>query len=84
MHPEKVEKSKIILEEVHTGESEAIGNDNSLKFQFQAVLVDHFETATATSYFITAGVEYANEAYIWVSQAEIMTSLQPHVLTNCD
>ena len=69
------------MEQVHTTGIPDEGNQNKLRVEFQAVLVDHEATKTATKDFITTGVEFGDEAYVWVGQAEITTSLTVTVST---
>jgi len=79
-----VEKSSILLEQVHTGGLEAGGdpNDNQMTLQFQAVMVNTDDVMSNQRYFITAGVEFGNEEYVWIGQAEIISVLLNRVRKN--
>ena len=74
----QIEKSHIRLEQVHTSNVSTGTNDNTITFQFQFILVDTSDKYTG-QYYLTAGVEYGNQAYVWVGQAAITTAYQVRV-----
>jgi hypothetical protein len=78
-----VQKTTVILENVHTAGLESPDDHNKFQLQFQAILVNPKTTLNelknAKDYYITAGVEYADGAYVWVGQAKITTVLIPQV-----
>ena len=63
----------MLLEQVHTDSTEDAGDANKVVVQFQAVAVDVPDLESARDYYLTAGVEYGNEQYVWVGQAHIRT-----------
>ena len=77
----QIEKSHIRLEQVHTSNVSTGTNDNTITFQFQFILVDTSDKYTG-QYYLTAGVEYGNQAYVWVGQAAITTAYQVRVRLN--
>ena len=62
----QVEKTTLILEQLHTDGIQASDDSNKVKVQFQAVMVPVNDLVTATDYFLTAGAEYGNEGFVWV------------------
>lgn len=48
-------------------------------YSFQAVVVKTADLESGKKYYITAGAEYGNEQYVWVSQREITTALEDRV-----
>ena len=89
-YPNIVGKAKATLEHVHTGNQPSNGDQNTLKLQFQALMMNP-EIADGTNasnalkdgkdYYITAGVEYGTEGFIWTGQAKVTTALQSLVLS---
>ena len=78
----QIEKSHILLEQVHTSNTSNLVDDNKITFQFQFILVDTSDKYTG-NYYLTAGVEYGNQAYVWVGQAAITTAYQVRVRLSC-
>ena len=74
----QIEKSAILLEQVHTSNTSDAASANKITFQFQFILVDTSDKYTG-SYYLTAGVEYGDQAYVWVGQAAITTAYQVRV-----
>ena len=76
----QVEKASISMEQVHTSGNQGTTDALHYEIQFQALAMNMEEDLLDnTNYYITAGVEYGHEAYIWIGQAEISTALVPHV-----
>ena len=82
-YPTLIGKAVAILENVHTDNRAASGDQNKLKLQFQAVMMnpEHPENASIAlkdgkDYYITAGVEYGQEGFVWTGQAKVTTVLQ--------
>ena len=77
----QTEKTRMLLEQTHTGGSDSTGDNNVFEAQFQAVVLDSVPDPLIDGgkYYISAGVEYGNGAYVWVGQAEIQTALTGHV-----
>ena len=74
------EKTKITYERIHTmGTNTTSGDDNAIVFQFQAIMVDVGEITTGSNYYITGGMEYGSETYIWVGQQEITAAIVARV-----
>ena len=74
----------MLLEQVHTeGVPDDTGDDNKVTVQFQAVAVSVDDLDTATDYYLTAGVEYGHEQYVWVGQAHIKTNLVGNRVSAC-
>jgi len=72
----QIEKTSILLEQVHTNGAEAPDTtNNQLIFQFQAVMVATSDLVSNKRYYITAGVEYGDEEYVWIGQAEVISVL---------
>ena len=71
----------MLLEQVHTSGEQTESTLNQYRVNFQSVLVDTAPTPIRdnSKYVITAGVEYADEEYIWIGQAEISTALAGEV-----
>ena len=85
-YPTLIGKAVATLENVHTGNQGSSGGDeNTLKLQFQALMMNP-EIADGSDasnflkdgqdYYITAGVEYGQEGFIWTGMAQVTTSLQ--------
>ena len=78
-YPTVTEKTIVTLENVHTDGLDSPDDHNILRFQFQAVLVDPKIPTNwlknGKDYYITAGVEYSDGAYIWVGQGKVTTVL---------
>lgn len=98
-YPTLIGKAVATLENVHTGNQPSSGDENTLKLQFQALMMNP-EIADGTNasnalkdgqdYYITAGVEYGQEGFIWTGMAKVSTVLQALVspkgsrlLANC-
>ncbi len=82
-YPTVVQKTTVLMEHVHTGGNMSASDHNMIQIQFQAILVDPKTTANnlknGKDYYITAGVEYADGAYVWVGQAKVTTVMLPQV-----
>ena len=63
---------------MHTSNTSDSADDNKITFQFQFILVDTSDKYTG-NYYLTAGVEYGDQAYVWVGQAAITTAYQVRV-----
>lgn len=70
------------MEQVHTSNTSDLADDNKITFQFQFILVDTSDKYTG-NYYLTAGVEYGDQAYVWVGQAAITTAYQVRVRLSC-
>ena len=74
------------MEQVHTSNTSTDApepaDNNKITFQFQFILVDTSDKYTG-NYYLTAGVEYGNQAYVWVGQAAITTAYQVRVRLSC-
>ena len=84
-YPTLIGKAVATLENVHTGNQPSSGDQNTMKLQFQALMMNP-EIADGTNasnalkdgqdYYITAGVEYGQEGFTWTGMAKVTTSLQ--------
>lgn len=77
----QIEKTKITFEQLHTNDEGSPDNDNEVRIQFQAVLVDHEQTQNGRQYYLTVGVDFAEQSFVWIGQAKIQTSIVPLVST---
>ena len=76
------------MEQLHTNDNPDGGDRNHIVVQFQAILLDlgidaNGNAAAAQTdmlYYITAGVEYGNEEYVWIGQQEIKVLITDHVI----
>ena len=74
------------MEQLHTESEPSDGVDNHVVVKFQAMMVD-IETnlngedaaITNTPYYIVAGAEYGNGAYIWVEHFAVEVQKVTHV-----
>lgn len=72
--PTVVEKAVIDWTNVQTTGPD--GTDkNTINVQFQAMMVPLPELENGKKYYVSAGIEYAEEAYVWVGQIEVTASL---------
>ena len=78
-YPSVIEKTTILLEHVHTDDTEDPNDDNKLVFQFMAIMVSTDDLETARDYYITAGVEYGIDEHVWIGQAKVTSVLLSRV-----
>jgi len=65
----KVEKSSIVLEQVHTDGYGAADDKGKLSVQFQAIMLDSLaggELQDGSPYQLVAGAEFGHGEYIWM------------------
>ena len=82
-------KGKIIMEQLHTGGNGGEGDTTHVVIKFTAILVNVGENLggvaspllTGKTYYLTAGAEYGNGAYVWVGQMPVTLKLEPIVST---
>eukprot|EP00094_Tigriopus_californicus_P011496 TCALIF_11101-PA protein Name:"Protein of unknown function" AED:0.09 eAED:0.09 QI:0/0.77/0.73/0.95/0.48/0.58/46/1495/2737 len=76
-YPTYIEKTKITFEQLHTNDEGSPDDENQVKVQFQAVLVDHEQTQNGRQYYLTTGVDFAGQSFVWIGQAKVQTSIVP-------
>ena len=85
----QVGKTVITMEQLHTLSEPSSEDGNHVVVRFQALMIDiptNLEGEPAVvedvPYYITAGAEYGNGAYIWVEHLEVNVQRTNHVSCN--
>ena len=74
------------LEQLHTQGLEDGGDKNKIEVKFTAVMLDVGETLGGAAagladqtYYVTVGVSYGTQQFVWVGQQEVTVVLVDHV-----